>query len=142
MTEPTDLDHRLAQIRRKHSEEQAVLPLGFVSMLPALTRAAKSKGYALAVHGSMRRDLDLVAVPWTDEAAPAQEVVDAIIAASGGFLLERETAPGHPEKWPGTRDPAQKPHGRLAWSIHLGGGPYIDLSVMPRCRGCGAGEIE
>lgn len=135
-------DHRLAEIRKEHSEQQAALPLGYVSMLPALPRAAKSKGYALAVHGSMRRDLDLVAVPWTDEAAPAQEVVDAIIAASGGFLLEREQKAVHPEGWPGTRDPAQKPHGRLAWSIHLGGGPYIDLSVMPRCRGCGAVEVE
>lgn len=135
-------DHRLAEIRKEHSEQQAALPLGFVSMLPALTRAAKSMGYALAIHGSMRRDLDLVAVPWTDEAAPAQELVDAIIKASGGFLIERAAKPGHPEGWPGTRDPEQKPHGRLAWSIHLGSGAYIDLSVMPRCRGCGAGEVE
>jgi len=135
-------DEMLAEIRKEHAEEQAVLPLGYVSMLPALTRAARSKGYALAVHGSMRRDLDLVAIPWTDEAAPAQEVAVAIIEASGGFLLEREKQPGHPEKWPGTRDPAQKPHGRLAWSIHLGGGPYIDLSVMPRCKGCGSSEID
>ena len=142
MSDQNERDHRLAQIRKEHSEEQAALPLGFVSMLPALTRAAKSKGYALAVHGSMRRDLDLVAVPWTEEASPAQDVVEAIIQASGGYLLERQMDPGHPEKWPGTRDPAQKPHGRLAWSIHLGGGPYIDLSVMPRCRGCGASEVE
>ena len=27
--------------------------------------------------------------------------------------------------------PGMKPHGRLCWSFHLGGGPYIDLSVMP-----------
>lgn len=100
-------DERLAEMRKEHAEQQACLPLGYVSLLPALTRAAKSNGYALAVHGSMRRDLDLVAVPW-----------------------------------PGTQDPAQKPHGRLAWAIHLGGGPYIDLSVMPRCRGCGASEVE
>jgi hypothetical protein len=138
-----DLDHRLAEMRKEHSEEQAALPLGFVSMLPALTRAAKSKGYALAVHGSMRRDLDLVAIPWTEEAASAQEVVDALIHASSGFLRERETKPAHPEGWPGTRDPAQKPHGRLAWSIYLAvGGTYIDLSVMPRCRGCGASEVK
>jgi len=135
-------DARLAEVRREHSEEQATLPLGYVSMLPALIRAAKAKGYALAVHGSMRRDLDLVAVPWTEEAAPPVDVAAAIIAASGGFLLERGKPELHPDAWPGTRDPAQKPHGRLSWSIHLGGGPYIDLSVMPRCRGCGASEVE
>jgi len=135
-------DQMLADIRREHAEEQDALPLGYVSLLPALIRAAKAKGYALAVHGSMRRDLDLVAVPWTEEAAPALDVAEAIIKASGGFLRERPAKEEHPEGWPGTRDPAQKPHGRLAWSIHLGGGPYIDLSVMPRCRGCGASEVE
>lgn len=137
-----NIDLRLAEIRKEHSEQQATLPLAFVGMLPALTRAAKSNGYALAVHGSMRRDLDLVAIPWTDEAAPAQEAVDAIIKASGGYLLEREIKPAHPEGWPGTLDPAQKPHGRLTWSIHLGSGSYIDLSVMPRCRGCGTSEVK
>lgn len=140
--EAGEREQRLAEVRREHAEEQDALPLGYVSLLPALIRVAKAKGYALAVHGSMRRDLDLVAVPWTEEAAPALEVAEAIIKASGGFLRERAAKEGHPEGWPGTRDPAQKPHGRLAWSIHLGGGPYIDLSVMPRCRGCGASEVE
>ena len=37
------------------------------------------------------------------------------------------------EKRPGDA-PAKKPHGRLAWSIHLGrhGNLYLDVSVMPR----------
>lgn len=134
-------DHMLAEIRKDHAEEQAALPLGYVSMLPKLVRAARAKGYALAVHGSLTRDLDLVAIPWTEEAAPALEVAQALIDASGGFIRERTEGPGHPAGWPGTRDPSQKPHGRLAWSIHLGGGPYIDLSVMPRCKGCGASEV-
>jgi hypothetical protein len=135
-------DHRLAEIRKEHAEEQASLPLGYVSMLPKLVRAAKAKGYALAVHGSLTRDLDLVAIPWVDEAAPALEVAQAIVEASGGFVRDRSDKQGHPATWPGANDPTQKPHGRLAWSIHLGGGPYIDLSVMPRCRGCGASEID
>jgi hypothetical protein len=28
--------------------------------------------------------------------------------------------------------PGGKPHQRLGWTFHLGGGPYIDLAVMPR----------
>ena len=28
-------------------------------------------------------------------------------------------------------NPQAKPHGRLCWSIQLGGGAYIDLAVMP-----------
>ena len=33
--------------------------------------------------------------------------------------------------------PGLKPHGRLTWSFHVGGGPYLDLSVMPRAQDYG-----
>jgi hypothetical protein len=86
--------------------------------------AAFPLGYAVAVHGSETRDLDLVAVPWTEAAVDAETVALAIREATEGFLTP-STQEGQP--WP-----RQKPHGRLCWSFQLGGGPYIDLSVMPR----------
>jgi hypothetical protein len=43
---------------------------------------ARSKGYALAVHGSLARDIDLVAVPWVEEAASAAELAEAVRAAA------------------------------------------------------------
>jgi hypothetical protein len=130
------IEHILAEVRATESERQRCLPLGYVSMLPTLTRVARQLGYTLAVHGSLTRDLDLIAVPWVEEAAPANDLAFALIKASGGFLVERPASETHA----GVRDPMQKPHNRLAWSIHLGGGPYIDLSVMPRCKGCGSRE--
>lgn len=81
-------------------------------------------GYALALHGSMGRDLDLVAIPWTDEAVAAEELVERIRELVDGFIVDH---PDHPET-----NPTHKPHGRLAWAIHVGAGAYIDLSVMPR----------
>ncbi len=88
-----------------------------------LRKAAYEKGYALTLHGSLQRDLDVVAIPWTEEAVDAETLVKALTEASGGFVLD--TCEG--------RDPTLKPHGRLGWSIHLGGpaGRYVDLSVMP-----------
>lgn len=83
-----------------------------------LVPIAREKGYALALHGSMSRDLDLVAIPWADDAADARELAQAIHDSTGGV-------PG--DDWGST-----KLHGRLCFPIHLGGGPYIDLSVMPR----------
>lgn len=90
--------------------------------VPRLVIAARSVGYALAVHGSMQRDLDLVAVPWVDDAKSPVELIAALAAVfdpTGTHVF------GH-------TPPAQKPHGRLAFVIHLGGGPYLDVSVMPR----------
>ena len=104
--------------------------LVYASCLPQLKEVAREHGYALAVHGSMKRDLDLVAIPWVENASSAVELAEAIRDAVNGQF--REVV--------GARSPEWKPHGRLAWSIYMrpeGGSPYIDLSVMPRRR---AGE--
>lgn len=97
-----------------------------------IRETARRLGYAVAVHGSLARDIDLLACPWTDEAVHPQELVASVMEAirehnSGvGFILEGidavEILRGHP-----------KPHGRRAWSIQLGG-TYVDLSVMPLLR--------
>lgn len=92
-------------------------PVACLAFLPSIVRVAKEHGYALAVHGSLARDYDLIAVPWVDEAARPEVLVDAIRVASGGHFAEHDY-------------PATKPHGRRAWAVHLGGGQYLDLSVM------------
>lgn len=95
--------------------------------IDAIRTAADSKGYAIGVHGSMARDIDLIACPWREGASSAEEVAEAIrAAAEKANPLGVAFVAGHDPC------PRAKPHGRLCWSFHLGGGPYIDLSVMPR----------
>lgn len=97
-------------------------PVAFYAyMLPQLIMAARSVGYALAVHGSMRRDLDLVAVPWVEGAGTHEQLLDALCEVVG---FEREP--------PARSGPTEKPLGRRAYVIHLSTGVYIDLSVTPR----------
>lgn len=97
-------------------------PAFYASLLPILIPVAREHGYALAVHGSMLRDLDLIAVPWTAEASPAEDLAEGLREGVGGSWKPYDTN--------GSR--SAKPHGRRVWSIHFGGGCYIDLSVMPR----------
>ena len=100
----------------------------FAEVLPVVRAIARQHGYAVAVHGSQLRDLDLVAVPWVEQVSPPHVLVEAIRVAVGGFILTAAAAqPGDFT----SRNPQSKPHGRLAWAIHLGAGPYLDLSVMP-----------
>lgn len=96
--------------------------------LPIITRVARAFGYAIGFHGSGQRDLDLIAVPWTDKAHSAEDLVDAIALAVQGTI----TKDGEIYANAFHSAPARRPHGRLAWSIQIGGGRYIDLSVMPR----------
>lgn len=82
---------------------------------------AWSYGYAIGMHGSFTRDLDLIMVPWTDEARDATHVMK-VIASRTDLRLHSET--------PGT-----KPHGRVVFTFHLpgfGDPRWIDLSVMPK----------
>src|SRR5690242_12079906 len=108
----------------------------FTWLIPHLTELARKHGYAIGLHGSMNRDLDLIAVPWIEDAAPAEVLVEAIREAIDGHIIPDGTPAG---KWDGEkfvsaviRQPEPKPHGRRAWSIHFCGHHfYIDLSVMP-----------
>lgn len=89
---------------------------------------AKKFGYAIGVHGSLARDIDLIAAPWTENAVEPE-----LLAAAIANLARAFNESGWTKVFgPGDADDKIKPHGRLCWSIHLEGGSYIDLSVMPR----------
>lgn len=99
-------------------------------LMPALRHVAYRCGYALAVHGSLKTDIDLIACPWRETAPDAHYLVEQIHKAAEIIIGTARIEPAHPEK---------KSCGRLAWSIYLTPypempGPYIDLSVMPVTR--------
>lgn len=99
----------------------------YAQLLPRIREAAKNLGYAVAIHGSMKRDLDLLAVPWERCASPPEELVEAIRQAVGGYVIGETLAKGEVSE-----EPTKQPHGRLSWNICWGGKPFIDLSIMPR----------
>lgn len=98
----------------------------YLSILPAIRKAARRHGYAVGMHGSLSRDFDLIAVPWQDIVSPPDVLVVAICDAVCGQVSAR----GDGGTWP-----REKPHGRMAWSIQIGGGAYLDLSVIPPTSG-------
>lgn len=101
----------------------------YCAMYPELARIAREHGYALAIHGSMGRDFDLVAVPWLAAPSPPIDVVDAFCQRYAIRIVPRD--PEHPNDRP--RDPTIREHGREVWQISLAWGDcYIDLSFTPR----------
>lgn len=86
-----------------------------------IRKLAWEEGYAIGLHGSFTRDLDLIAVPWTERSSDPEHLLKRILAATG----MREVA----------GNPGKKPQGRLVWTIlfpEFGDPRFIDLSVMPR----------
>lgn len=89
-----------------------------------LDRVAMRYGYALALHGSMTRDLDLVAIPWVEDAETPEKLIDAFVR----FIKSKSDIDIHSPK------PLPGPHGRQSYIIPIGFGSsaYLDISVMPR----------
>ncbi len=106
----------------------------YAVLISPLRHVSREHGYALAQHGSLSRDIDLVAVPWVSEASEPKVLAEAIRAKAEevvGIAFDSDrTGAANPEFFVNGM-PGAKPHGRLTWTFHLGGGPYIDLSVMP-----------
>ena len=97
----------------------------YVMAYTKLERIAWRHGYALALHGSMARDLDLIAVPWTEDADEPKKLLESFrrfIVTEANVNL----------KIGGATD---KPHGRKAYAIPVGhAGHYLDVSIMPRVK--------
>ena len=93
-------------------------PSLYASLYPWMQEIAKEHGYALAIHGSLRRDMDVIAVPWIEDAADAEVLVAALVERIG--LIEDAASP------------AAKPHGRRAYGLVLSDNAYVDLSVLPK----------
>jgi hypothetical protein len=107
-------------------------------LLPRLQSIAREHGYALAVHGSMATDFDLIACPWTEEATEAETLMEAIREYLVCTFPVGSTLSGIV-----VSNPESKPQGRRAWCFHFDfmnpmhvscgtSAPYLDISVMPR----------
>lgn len=91
-------------------------------------KVARECGYAVGLHGSMKRDCDLIAVPWTDEAVLAFDLIDHLCTA----LNAKVVGPV-----------AGKPHGRLGWNLQVDGYvKVIDISVVPRSQDRAAPDLK
>ena len=100
----------------------------YSQILPRIRRAAAELGYAVAIHGTLTRDLDLLAVPWIEQAAEPIALVKMIADTVGGYVIgDRADERGYISD-----HPTDQPHGRMSWNICWGGKAFIDLSVMPR----------
>lgn len=104
-------------VAKDHAREKQPA-VAYACLYQRLAQVARDHGYALAMHGSLVADLDLVAVPWTPDAVSDMALASALAAAVPGSL--------HADQWTQPRPGGVKKH-----IIHLGGGPYLDLCVTP-----------
>lgn len=92
----------------------------FEETFPEIRRTARAFGYAVAVHGSVERDIDLIFAPWKKDAATPMMLAEAVRSAVGGFFARE----GH------ELNVARRAPIGVSCMIHLGGGPYLDCLIV------------
>lgn len=103
----------------------------YISLIPKIRAVGWKNGYAIAIHGSLKRDLDILAIPWTMKVSNTNLLVNEIAIICGGALKKEKI---------------QKPHGRVAYNIifpqhrdilnyPLWSVPFIDISIVPEIVG-------
>jgi hypothetical protein len=94
-------------------------PFYAAGIYPKLADIFRRHGYALAVHGSVQNDFDLIAVPWVENAGEPEAVVTEVNAAFAATFSRP--------------DPAVRAHGRIAYKLAISFGDCaLDISFMPR----------
>lgn len=89
----------------------------YACLYPLLADIARKHGYALATHGSMARDFDLVCIPWVEKPSKPLTVVDEIIST---FSMRQ------------VGDPDVAEHFRIRYTLAVKFGEcFIDLSFTP-----------
>lgn len=95
-------------------------PVYAAAIYPDLAEIARRCGYALAVHGSLARDFDLICIPWIESPDSPLSVLREITET---FAIEVDAGA------------TQKLHGRVSYYLVFGFGDCgVDLSFMPTRR--------
>lgn len=100
----------------------------YTVVYPEMRKIAADRGWALGLHGSLTSDMDLMAMPWTENAVPADE----LMAALNRLFMDN----GSP--WKVKKDSTSKPNGRVVYTIPIYSDYYCDINIIE----CGRKPIE
>jgi len=108
----------------------------YATIFEPLKLIAKGLGYNLVLHGSLNRDMDLIAIPWTDNPGTHKDLIIAMDVYLNGVNMVWDT-----EEVPIRYKYSKLPGGRHSYVIDLNrGGPwnsyvdeqyYLDISITP-----------
>ncbi len=94
-------------------------PAFYACMWEDIRQCAMNCGWAVALHGSLSSDMDIMAMPWVDKAVPFEVLVAKISQLFDGNQIA--------ENYYITYD--EKPHNRVVATIPIFADFYLDIST-------------
>lgn len=106
-------------------------PSYYALLYATVREVGLSCGWAVAIHGSLASDLDLIAVAWTEDAKSLPDFLESVTDALSGTVFKYS--------WNG---PHQSESGREIWTLPIEGDHYLDMTVFDgRNRKSDIGQI-
>jgi len=107
----------VADVKTKEELKPNYGPVYAAAVYPGLCKIFHNHGYALAVHGSVARDFDVIAIPWTESVSDPDRVLAEITSV---FAIRV------------CGDPTEMRYGRMAYTLSIGHSECAcDLSFFP-----------
>lgn len=92
----------------------------YASIWPDIKQAALDCGWALGLHGSLNSDMDIMAMPWTEEATSKEELINSILKCfEGNIFNDISKIPYY-----------NKPNNRIVYTIHIFKDYYLDINII------------
>ena len=135
------INNKVMEVKPIHAK-----PSLYAFYMEAIKEIGLRYGYNIVPHGSFNRDLDLIAIPWSEEVGDKDSMINECALLIGGVILMQNRSINNIE---GDRF-GLKPHGRVVYVININrdiewkfngvvaqikeySDPqyYIDISVLP-----------
>ena len=91
----------------------------YAAMWEDIRQCAMDHGWAVALHGSLASDMDIMAMPWVSDSVSFAELVKAIRLLFTGNHMHGTVITYN-----------EKPHGRIVATIPIWADFYLDISTM------------
>lgn len=92
----------------------------YASIWPDLSKAANDCGWALGLHGSLSNDMDIMAMPWTEEAKPVEELMQALSDCFTGSMWKDDHIIPHPGK----------ANNRVVYTMSIWADFHLDINII------------
>lgn len=109
----------MAKFSREHITQYGKT-IFYAAILNDLRIAAMNCGWALGLHGSLASDMDLMAMPWTEDAKPVEEMVQALSYCFTESPWKKDHTIPHYDK----------PNNRVVYTMSIWADFYLDINVI------------
>jgi hypothetical protein len=92
----------------------------YASIWPDLRDAALNCGWALGLHGSLSSDMDIMAMPWIEDAKPVEEMIKALSDCFTESPFKEHHTVAHNDK----------PNRRVVYTMTIWSDFYLDINVI------------